>query len=445
MSGDPDRRDAAERKQPRRRQDLAAVDVAPQPTTAAAPGYRERLATVNSGLLMAVVFATPFSAPASNIFAGLLLIGWLLRADFRNDWREARSNPVVIAAALFLALHGVGFLWSEHWQDGLAVLRKEWKFLLLPVFLCCARHQHVPCYLAAFVAAMALAVVISFGIWLQLLPIINRATVANPVPFATHVVYNPLLAVAIYIVARWLLFEAGTAVRRMLAAALLAAMTANMFITAGRAGQAAFLVAIVVLCVQYFGPSLRAAAVAVLLVATTLALAWAGSESFRHRLTAAVTGDATQGGEYDISIDERRAYVGNALSVIARHPWFGVGTGDLAFEMRRHHEATTPELRFRANPHSMYLLMLGQFGLLGLASVLGLFFVQLRHALATARPHAARHLGVALPIMFMVLCLAESYLAVHATALLFCVFSGFLYKRPGQMPQRRGQAATAAR
>lgn len=427
--------DAGQPRQPRH--DLA-VDVAAQ------HGYRQRLATVNSWLLMAVLFATPFSAPASNLFAGALLIGWLLRADFRNDWREMRGNPVVVASALFLSLHGVGFLWSEHWQDGLAVLRKEWKFLMLPVFLACARHEHLPRYLAAFVAAMAIAVVISFGIWLQLLPIINRATVANPVPFATHVVYNPLLAVAIYIVARWLLFEAGTAFRRTLAAALLAAMTVNMFITAGRAGQAAFFVAVVVLCVQYFGPSLRGAAAAALLLGTTLALAWAGSESFRHRLTAAATGDAVQGGEYDISVDERRAYVRNALNVIAEHPWLGAGTGDLASEMRRHHEATTPELRFRANPHSMYLLMIGQFGLLGLASLLGLFFVQLREALATARPEAARHVGVALPTMYLVLCLAESYLAVHATALLFCAFSGFLYKRLQQTPARRGPPPMAA-
>lgn len=417
------------------------VNVAAPPATS----YRERLATVNSGLLMAVLFATPISAPASNVFAGLLLIGWLLRADFRNDWREMRGSPIVAASALFLALHGVGFLWSEHWQDGLAVLRKEWKFLMLPVCLVCARREHLHRYLAAFVAAMALAVVVSFGIWLELLPIINRATLANPVPFATHVVYNPLLAVAIYIVARWLLFEAGTAFRRALAAALLAAMTANMFITAGRAGQMAFFVAVVVLCVQYFGPSLRAAAAAAVLLATTLALAWAGSEPFRHRLAAAVTGDAWQGDEYDISIDERRAYLRNALNVIAEHPWLGVGTGDLAFEMRRHHEAATPELRFRANPHSMYLLMIGQFGVLGLASLLTLFVVQLREALAATRPKVARHVGVALPAMYMVLCLAESYLALHATALLFCAFSGFLYKRPGETLARRDQRATAAR
>ena len=409
----------------------------------AAADYRERLAAANSGLLTAVIFATPISAPASNVFAGLLLIGWLLRADFRNDWREMRSSPIVLASALFLALHGVGFLWSEHWQEGIAVLRKEWKFLMLPVFLVCARREHLHRYLGAFVAAMAIAIVVSFGIWLELLPIVNRATLANPVPFATHVVYNPLLAVAIYIVARWLLFEKGTVLRRALAAALLAAMTANMFITAGRAGQVAFFVAIVVLCAQYFGASLRAAVVAAGVVAATLALAWAGSDSFRHRLAAAVTGNAAQGGEYDISIDERRAYFRNALNVIAEHPWLGAGIGDLAFEMRKHHEAATPELRFRANPHGMYLLMIGQFGVLGLASLLTLFVVQLREALAASRPKVARHVGVALPAMYMVLCLAESYLALHATALLFCALSGVLYKRPGETA-RRGQSATAA-
>ena len=376
---------------------------------------------------MGVVFVVPFSAPASNILAGALLMGWLAQADFRRSWHEVRVNPVIWVATAFLMLHVIGLLWTEHWQEGWAALRKEWKFLMLPVFLACARREHIERYLTAFVAAMAIAVAVSFGIWLQILPVINRATLDNPVPFATHVVYNPLLAIAIYLVARWLLFNAATCWRRGLMVVLLATMTVNMFITAGRAGQAAFFVAVVLLCLQYYGPSLRATVAAVGVVAVTLALAYVGSDSFRHRLTAVLTGDAGHGEEYDISIDERRAYTRNALRVIAEHPWLGVGTGDLASEMQQHHHASTPELRFRANPHSMYLLMAGRFGLLGLVALVGLFVVQMRQALAPNQPLVARQVGIALPTLFMVLCFAESYLAVHATALLFCAFSGFLY------------------
>ena len=416
----------------------------PASTTAATwlRACRRRLRNANSHLLTGVVFTVPFSTAASNILAGVLLLCWLAQGEFRQSWREVRDNPLIWAASAFLLLHVLGLAWTEHGEEGWAALRKEWKFLMLPVFLVCARTEHRARYLAAFVAAMAIAVAVSFGIWLELLPLFNRATLDNPVPFATHVVYGPLLALAIYLLARWLLFDSGAGWRRAFALLLLVAMSVNMFITAGRAGQAAFFVAVVLLGLQYFGPSLRAAGAVLGVVVATLALAYAGSDSFRQRLTAALTGDANQGEYYDISIDERRAYTSNAWQVVAEHPWLGVGTGDLAAEMRRHHLANTPELRFRANPHNMYLMMAGRFGVvLGLGVLASLFAIQLRLAMTRPNPLFVRHAGVALPVMFAVLCIGESYLAVHATALLFCAFSGFLYKSKEDPAPMRTTAA----
>ena len=400
--------------------------------TALAPAtaWRHR-DTVNSHLLAALVFTIPLPPPASNAMAGLLLAAWLLGGGWREGWRPILASPVVRAAAAFLALHAVGLAWTEHLREGLAVLQKEWKFLLLPVCMACARTEHVERYLAVFVCAMGMAAALSFCIWLGILPPFNDATRANPVPFGTHVVYGPLLALAVYLAGRRALFDRQLPGPWRSALALLAvAMAAAAFLSIGRAGQAAVCIAIALLCWQRLGRGWLAALAAAALVAGTVALAFAASDSFRARALAAATGDAHRGGGYDVSIAERRTYLRNAAAVVAEHPLLGAGTGDLGPEMRRAHDAGGSDVRFSANPHSMYLAVAGRFGVLGLACLGWLFWAQLRAARERGRGSAGRQAGEALPILFAVLCLAESYLALHATALAFCVFSGLLYKPP---------------
>ena len=396
--------------------------------------WHRHSAAGNSHLLTALAFTLPFPPPASNVMAGLLCLGWLLGGSVRKSWYDLRANPVAYAAGAFLLLHGIGLLWTEHLGIGVEVLAKEWKFLLLPICMACARPEHLHRYLGAFVCAMAIAVALSFAIYLEVLPPFNKATVANPVPFATHVVYSPLLAFGIYLVLRRALFdEAWLSVRQAAWTLLAVAMTVSMFLTIGRTGQAALCVLIAVLCWQRFGRSWRAVALAVGLVGGTLALAFAASDSFRARALAVATGDANLGGDYDISIDERPVYARNALAVLVEHPLLGAGTGDLGPEMRRVHEASNSPVRFRDNPHNMYLAVGGRFGLLGLVCLGWLFWAQFRAANAVPEGEATkRRVGQALPILFLVLCLGESHLALHTTALLFCVFSGFLYHANGR-------------
>ena len=165
--------------------------------------------------------------------------------------------------------------------------------MFLPIFFSCARHEHIHHYLTAFIAALAVAVAVSFAIYFEAIPPINRATVDNPVPFATHVVYGPLLALAIYLLASRMLFDRPTSkLRHWWQTPLLAAMTADLFITDGRAGHVAFFVLAVVLCFQYLGVSLKTAGIAATLVFGTFAVAYFGNDDFRHRVVAAATGDA---------------------------------------------------------------------------------------------------------------------------------------------------------
>ena len=375
----------------------------------------------NSYTLIGLIFSIPFSTSLSSILAAVILAGWLLKGDFKRDWSQIRSSQLVIACLIFVGLHLVGLLWTSDLMHGLAVLKKQWKFLLIPIAMCCVKKEHVNFYIGSLILAMTVSVMISYGIWLELIPPTGKGTVYNPVPFRTHITYNVLLAIAIYLMARSLLFDPRASLfLRGSYLFILAMMVANMFITGGRSGQVMFFAAVAVLCFQYFrGQSFKAGAATIVIGLSILVAAFSFSDLFRQRFLGAVSNS-------HVSTQERIAYAVGGLKIFARHPLIGVGTGDLPSEFIKIDPHQKPGF-YAGNPHNMYIMALVQFGILGLASLLYIFYVQIRHALGT-RHVTLRQVGVAIPLLFIVVNFGESYLSVHATSLLFAAFSSFLYK-----------------
>lgn len=418
-----------------------------------------------SHLLVALIFAVPITTAGSNILAALLLFAWLARGRFRADWRELCSNPVALAALGFFGLHVVGLLWSADLAQGLAATQKEWKFLLLPVFLFSARTDHAGRYVGALLAGMAVCVVASLCIRFGVLAPWGRATVDNPVPFGTHVVYGPLLAFAIYLAAeRLLLGYLRPAVKAALAV-LLVAMVTNLFMTAGRAGHVMFFGALALLGWQFVsnlraarsGPEttrivalLLTAGAAVGVVAAALLVAFLTSNAFRTGVTDALDDLRNYPIDPASPVGERVAYAAAGMDLFREHSLLGVGTGDLPRQIDKALTNRGLDIRRRSNPHSMYVMAMVQFGVVGLVALGWLFVTQLRVARRRGRhgnEPMLRRIGVAMPLLYVLICFAESYLAVHATALLFAAFSGFLYKQGDGVAAGdagRGQPAQAA-
>ena len=79
------------------------------------------------------------------------------------------------------------------------------------------------------------------------------------------------------------------------------------------------------------------------------------------------------------------------------------------------------------NPHNMYILVLMQLGLVGLFSMLSIFYYQIKLSFNSSNK-LIRDTGLTLPLLFLVLMLSDSYLLGHYTTLMFVFFSSFLYK-----------------
>lgn len=378
-----------------------------------------------SPLLVLFAFALPLSTSAGSILAILLILSWLMIGKIPAKLGEIIRNPVAIAVLLYVVLHIIGLLWTEDLTWGLEILKKQWKLLLFPILLSIVKKEHTKYYLAAFVSAIFIKACKAYLVWLGIvnLPPSSIFTTLG----TTHVMYNPMLALACYIVLQSLLFTTHKPLAKCLHVALFLFLSCNMFITVGRTGQVAFFVLLLVTIFQYCYKISKVKLLAALILLPLLIVAtYQWSPTFRDRSKLAMTEMYNYKSCEITSVGLRVWFSKNTALLIKDNLLTGTGTGDFPMEYAKINKIYSPTLPNTDNPHNQYLLVLSQFGVVGFISLTAIFCSQLIWAFK--KRDALTPLRQAFPIFFLVIMLAESYLQVYSTGFLFSLFSSFLYK-----------------
>jgi len=384
---------------------------------------------IGSWLLILFGFSLPLSVSVNNIFAALLILLWIYRREYGRTWEIIKNSKVVIAVLLFFVLHIIGMLWTEDISWGLHLIKKEAKFLLLPIMMSFVKKEHIRYYISAFLLAMTLSELLSYLVWFEIIPPIFKATVYDPTVFIHHTSYNPFLAFAIYLIGYFIVFDQTLSrLQKVLLIFFFVTMSINMFITGGRAGQVGYLLVVTVLLFQFFNKHVfKALFVSIGLLAAILFTAYSTSQVFHDRANLIVTNVQKFDSNVNTSVGLRINFAINSLEIIKENPFFGVGTGDFRSSYDRVNVKNTPEAKSTTQPHNMYVLEMVQFGLLGLISLLAIFYFQLRFSLQL-KEDLRKKAGVALTLLFMLIMLSDSYLLGHFTTMLFVFFSAILYR-----------------
>jgi O-antigen ligase len=325
----------------------------------------------------------------------------------------------------------LALIWTENLGWGLEMVRKMLIFCFaLPIFLTICKKDNTQYYLFAFFIAIGISEMLSYLVWFEVLEPFGKATIFEPTPVMGHISYNPFLAFAIYLVAHELLFKENiTKFLRFLYTFFLISMTFNMFITGGRAGQVMFFVGIIILTFQFFKESqLKATVVAILIISILSYAGYNYSPLFKNRIQQISYDIAKFTTNPNTSIGHRIIFAKNTMEMIKSSPIIGVGTGDFPFEYKKINQLRSPNAKGTVHPHNMYLFIQAQLGLIGLIGFFWIFITQFRIAFKS-KDLFVSHVGVTLPLLFMVIMLSDSYLLGHFTSNLFILFSSFLYSR----------------
>ncbi|MEW6444677.1 MAG: O-antigen ligase family protein [Pseudomonadota bacterium] len=396
---------------------------------------RERIPLINSWLLAATVFTIPGHVAPAYAFSAVMLILWVLEGRFREKLSAITANPVLWIVLGYLALFPLSQLWTDNRAWGWEMTGKEIFFFLFPLYLSVARREHIGLYIAVFITAVTLSEVLAYYNWFRIhlfpwLPegIQNNKEDWDIAPFVNHIMYAPILAFGAYLLGHALLFTRMGLPKRLLFAFFMFTMSANLFISGGRAGQVAFLTMAGLLVFQRFAKRpLVAAALAVAVVSATFFAAYQSSDLFKHRVDLAVHEVTDYQDKVNSSVGLRINRAINSFHLFLENPILGVGAGDFPEAYERINAERSPGWNTGWNPHNQYMLMLVSTGLLGGAALLILLAAP--PFLTRQPPDDLQRIRVALAILVAVICLSESYLVRSNTSLMFVLFSAILYAR----------------
>jgi O-antigen ligase len=246
-------------------------------------------------------------------------------------------------------------------------------------------------------------------------------------PFLNHIMYGPVLAFGSYLIGHALLFQPLTKKKRVLFVVFFAMASIVIVYSGGRSGQVGYFIMIALLVYQKFAKKrLRAALYSAAAVCLLFISAYQASSLFQQRADLALSQlQNYQQATIESSVGLRMNFVVNSWEMFLSQPVLGVGVGDFMEEYARINALNSPQLGVTHNPHNQYLFALSTTGLLGALALVGVLLGPL--CLTRNISDEWSMVRVALPLLFAVICLAESYLWRSNTGLMFVAFSSILY------------------
>ena len=381
-------------------------------------------------LLVILAFLMPITVAGANIIVVFICFLWLFSGNYKSKFYQISSNKLMLASIAFFSLHVVGLAWTEDLSWGLHIVHKMWYFLLFfPILYTIVSRKYITYYISAFLLAMSITEILSYLIWFEVILPFKNATAFNPTPFMSHVSYNPILAFAIYLVLHKILITKNLGKFQLFLFIFFAiSMSINMFITGGRAGYIMYFVMLGILSFQYYNfNKIKALFAALIIVPVVFFSAYQTSIMFNERVDRTYENITNYSENKTSSVGQRITYAINSWDIIKQSPFIGVGTGDFPVEYKKMNMVNTPSLINTTNPHNMYILVLVQLGLLGLASLLSIFYYQMKFSFYASN-RLISDVGFTLPALFLVIMWSDAYLLGHFTTLMFVFFSSFLHK-----------------
>lgn len=382
--------------------------------------FQSKMSCVTQALGVLLVFALIFPTALVNVVLLLLLLSYALSGNYADKWQRMRTHPVAQASLLLFALFICGMAYAPvSLSKSLDVLNNYRELLLLPIVITLFSQPHWQrrAYYA-FLAAIGIAVLISFAMRLGWLP--AGAPEQDWVPFKGRIAYGFFLAYAIYLMAHHAV-RAETLRRRLLWAAFAAISAFDLlYLVSGRTGHIVFAALLALLLLQYRDrvKSHWFAVLAALLIVSGVVVNTSPAIQSRadDAKLAASKPEAS-------SIGQRLIFWQTSLRIIADQPLLGGGTGSFAHEFSTH--AGGYAALHADNPHNEYLLVTAQLGLLGLCGWLWLLYAQLKlsRQMSPLYGQAAQGLVVAMAVG----CLFNSFLRDHGEGHFYAIYAGLLF------------------
>lgn len=352
--------------------------------------------------LVLVFFAFPMSVALANVGLLLTLVFWLLGCVWGSslrDTRQALANPLAPPALALFAWIAIAALWSPAEGSLIgAALGKYTKLLWVPVFIGLLNDPVTRrrCW-QAFALTMLFTLVVT---WLNVWFDFSWTRTHNQGFGEDHTVFKDRIAQGILmsffmVMALHQAVRAPTRARAALAAVVAGlAVFSVLFLSSGRTGYLALLLALAVFTVFAVGLHRRRLAIAALALVAVMAITFTTSTQLRSRVNEAwleardssITVPVTSAGA---RVEMNRFALQSALE----QPLPGHGTASYPVLAPAHFTDASWCSVVCVHPHNQFLFFLFEQGLIGLALFLWFVFAIVRQAWREDTPRRALMMG----------------------------------------------------
>jgi O-antigen ligase len=385
-------------------------------------------------------FSIPISVALDSMLAAVILLAWLLTINYADKLAVIRANPVAwLAIALFsFYLIGCTYGIGNH-EDTLDSLSKAARLMFIPLLI--VVFQDADTRRRAwngFVGAMLVTLVLSYLLWMGLLPQggIIKGYAANPTIFKLHITHNLFMAFTAFVCAVQARYAAAPRQRGIWAVLALLAAVNVLFMVQGRTGHLVLLALLIYAGWEWVRWKGLVIAMAMVGMLATLAYTFPSSALYqradlaRHEFSSSQSGVAAT-----TSVGQRMEFYRNTLEIVRQRPLLGAGTG--GFRQAYAEQVSGSGRVATYNPHNEYLMVSAQLGLAGLMLLLALFATQWRSA---ARLPSVREqmLARGMVLSIMTASAVSSTLMDHAEGWFYVWMSGLMFAalKPNQFSRR---------
>lgn len=383
----------------------------------------ERWDKLGQSAAIALALVLPLSTALTSICIGLVLLTWILGPHRDRKQAIFFRHPLVVwlYPLFFISLLGATYSIADNkvmYRNICDTLRLG----LIPVLIYFYQPKEIAQKaLWAFAGAMVFTLLFAFLKVYGGLPIGLKYTTGAV--FKSHIKTSFFMAIAAFFLA-FQVPRVRLSYRCVLIPIVLLMVYYLFFMSVGRIGYITLITCLLILAWHWAG--LKGFLISILVSMGLLMGAYYASPVFHARISL-LTQDLDfyhQGGRLlESSLGSRITFADTSYDLILQKPVLGWGLGSYGDAYAQSHAGEKTLLT--DNPHNEYLRIGVELGLLGLLSLLMLFYQQLR--LARDLPSSIRGFCQGVLLTFMLGCFLNSWLRDSAEGYFYCLMTAILY------------------
>ena len=382
-------------------------------------------------LLIGYAFTLPFTKAGANIFETFILLAWIVEGGWREKYQLYKSNLLIVSLALLMLLYTLSIPWASSTVFALNYIAKFRHFLIILAIYSALDKSFIKHIFSAFLMGMFLSEIMSYGIFFELWHYKNVSP-TDPSPFMSHVDYSVFLAFTSILLLTRLIDTQEKGIKLKVGYALFfISATSNLFINGGRTGQITLIALIYISILLSFKQKLKAFLASTLLLITIFTLAYNFSPTFKVRITQAEKGIESMIYKNDYTTDgfnQRVSLWIVGLDNFSDHFFLGNGIGNDVKEIQYYakKDGFNPKFMLQfADNHNMFLIVALQVGILGLLSMILIFYAIFRLEFQTKR---YKILNLTFIVGFLLWSLGNTTFHTMNPMIFFALFAGLFNK-----------------